>query len=187
MPRGLPKIESARLRLELPPPEDAARVLDYYVRNRAHLERWEPTRPADFFLLAWWERQLRHNREEFLNDNGLRTMISDRLDPTRRVLGVANLSNFVRGAFQACHLGYSIDKEREGTGMMTEALERLVRYAFEELGMHRVMANYQPHNERSARVLERLGFEREGFARSYLYIDGAWRDHVLTALVNPNR
>jgi ribosomal-protein-alanine N-acetyltransferase len=47
------------------------------------------------------------------------------------------------------------------------------------------MANYRPENERSARVLERLGFEREGLAREYLFIDGAWRDHVLTSLLNP--
>ena len=59
------------------------------------------------------------------------------------------------------------------------------RYSFDELGLHRIMANHQPENERSARLLERLGFEREGYARSYLHIAGAWRDHVLTALVRP--
>jgi ribosomal-protein-alanine N-acetyltransferase len=46
------------------------------------------------------------------------------------------------------------------------------------------MANYMPGNERSARLLERLGFEREGYAKAYLNIAGRWQDHVLTALVN---
>ena len=48
------------------------------------------------------------------------------------------------------------------------------------------MANYQPTNVRSGRLLERLGFVREGYARHHLLIDGAWRDHVLTALLNPS-
>ena len=46
------------------------------------------------------------------------------------------------------------------------------------------MANYMPHNHRSGKLLERLGFEREGYAKDYLLIDGQWRDHVLTALTN---
>ena len=70
---------------------------------------------------------------------------------------------------------------------MGEALGALIEYAFTELELHRLMANYRPENERSAAVLARLGFEREGFARDYLYIDGAWRDHVLTALVRRPR
>ena len=76
-----------------------------------------------------------------------------------------------------------------GTGLAPVApatagsLLALVIYAFEELQLHRLMANYQPENVRSGRVLERLGFVREGFAQAYLHIDGTWRDHVLTALV----
>jgi ribosomal-protein-alanine N-acetyltransferase len=53
------------------------------------------------------------------------------------------------------------------------------------LRLHRVMANYVPENERSARVLEKLGFEKEGYARSCLKIAGKWRDHILTAKLNP--
>lgn len=50
--------------------------------------------------------------------------------------------------------------------------------------MHRIMANYMPHNQRSGNLLTRLGFEREGYAKKYLLIDGTWQDHVLTALMN---
>jgi ribosomal-protein-alanine N-acetyltransferase len=56
---------------------------------------------------------------------------------------------------------------------------------FERMRVHRIMANFRPENERSRRLLQRLGFVEEGFARDYLFIDGAWRDHVLTSLVNP--
>jgi len=68
-------------------------------------------------------------------------------------------------------------------GLMFEALDAAVRYAFGPLDFHRVMANYMPRNERSGRLLERLGFEKEGYAKRYLKIDGLWEDHVLTAKI----
>jgi ribosomal-protein-alanine N-acetyltransferase len=165
----------------MPEPRDAARVLAYFERNRTHLEGWEPDRPAAFYTEPFWQRQLEVNREEFRADRGMRTFFVARDAPAGPILGVANLSNLVRGVFQNAFLGYSIDRAHEGRGLMTEALATLLAYAFGDLGLHRVSANYQPHNERSAAVLERLGFVREGFAERYLFLDGAWRDHVLTA------
>ena len=69
--------------------------------------------------------------------------------------------------------------------MMREALEATVEHVFAVLKLHRIQANYVPHNARSGRLLERLGFVNEGLAKDYLFIDGAWRDHVLTARFNP--
>jgi ribosomal-protein-alanine N-acetyltransferase len=97
-----------------------------------------------------------------------------------------NLNNVVRGVFAAAHLGYSVDAQDQGAGFGREAVGAVVQFAFERLRLHRVMANYQPTNERSARLLRRLGFVPEGFARDYLFIAGAWRDHVLTAKNNPD-
>lgn len=68
---------------------------------------------------------------------------------------------------------------------MSEIIEAGLRYVFEVLGLHRVMANYLPANTRSETLLLRLGFEKEGYAKSYLKIAGQWRDHVLTARINP--
>ena len=69
---------------------------------------------------------------------------------------------------------------------MTEFVEAATNYVFAELDLHRIMANYVKENVRSARILEKLGFEKEGYAKSYLKIAGTWRDHVLTAKINPN-
>jgi ribosomal-protein-alanine N-acetyltransferase len=96
-----------------------------------------------------------------------------------------SLSNIVRGVFQAAHLGYGIDHSLQGQGLMHEAVSEIIRFAFDDLRLHRLQANYQPHNQRSAALLQRLGFVEEGLARDYLYINGAWRDHVLTSLTNP--
>ncbi|MDG2718812.1 30S ribosomal protein S5 alanine N-acetyltransferase, partial [Vibrio parahaemolyticus] len=50
----------------------------------------------------------------------------------------------------------------------------------------RIQAGYMPHNKRSEAVLEHVGFNREGYAKDYLLINGEWQDHVLTSLINPN-
>ncbi|MBU6455639.1 MAG: GNAT family N-acetyltransferase, partial [Cyanobacteria bacterium REEB67] len=82
--------------------------------------------------------------------------------------------------------GYSIDQEREGKGMMKEALQSVITYGFTAMNLHRIMANYQPENGKSGGLLRSLGFNVEGYARDYLLIDGKWRDHILTSISNPN-
>ncbi|KPY04671.1 Ribosomal-protein-S5p-alanine acetyltransferase [Pseudomonas savastanoi pv. nerii] len=69
---------------------------------------------------------------------------------------------------------------------MQRALEVGNRYCFEQMGLHRIMASHMPANVRSERLLQSLGFEKEGYARAYLKIAGVWEDHVLRALINPN-
>jgi ribosomal-protein-alanine N-acetyltransferase len=102
-----------------------------------------------------------------------------------RIVGRVNFTQIVRGPFQSCMLGYAIDAECQGQGLMYEALQAALEHAFVVLRLHRVQANHLPENQRSARLLQRLGFRVEGLAREYLYINGAWRDHVLTALTYP--
>ncbi len=83
-------------------------------------------------------------------------------------------------------MGYSLAETEQSKGYMTEALQAAIQYVFQELNMHRIMANYMPHNQRSGNVLKRLGFVVEGYARDYLLIKGQWQDHILTSLTNPN-
>ncbi|MFT5014899.1 MAG: ribosomal-protein-alanine N-acetyltransferase, partial [Dinoroseobacter sp.] len=106
-------------------------------------------------------------------------------DTDSEVLGVCNFTNIVRGTFQSCHLGYALSARYQGQGLMAEALKPACRYIFETLMLHRIMANYLPRNERSGRLLAKLGFEVEGEAKQYLLIDGHWEDHILTSLINP--
>jgi ribosomal-protein-alanine N-acetyltransferase len=69
---------------------------------------------------------------------------------------------------------------------MTEAVGRGIEFAFREKNIHRIMANYVPQNLKSGRVLSRLGFVVEGYARNYLFLNGRWQDHVMTSLTNSN-
>ena len=100
-----------------------------------------------------------------------------------RSIATFSLTNIVCGPFQACHPGYGIAAHWQGYGLMHEVLEAGIAWAFDVLGLHRVMANYMPRNDRSARLLARLGFECEGHARDYLTIAGRWEDHVITAKI----
>jgi [ribosomal protein S5]-alanine N-acetyltransferase len=108
------------------------------------------------------------------------------LQNVKRIIGNFNFTNFAKGPFQACNLGFSIDQTFEGRGYMREAAKVAISHVFREMNMHRIMANYRPENGRSERLLTALGFQKEGLARDYLFLDGAWRDHVLTSLVNPD-
>lgn len=67
---------------------------------------------------------------------------------------------------------------------MFEALTEAIVYVFKELKLHRIMANYIPSNERSAKLLKRLNFLTDGYSHDYLFIAGRWQDHILTSLTN---
>ena len=191
MQRPALELVTERLLIQVPAVSAATQVAEYCRRNRDHLACWEPPRPDEYYTSRFWEKQIAASRAEFGQGHSARTVVFKRDPKARdqgrsgRVIGVINLSQIVRGGFQAGIVGYSLDHAEQGQGLMSEGLLALIEYAFLDLGLHRVMANYRPENERSARVLDRLGFDREGYAKEYLYIDGAWRDHVLTSLVRP--
>ena len=176
------ELAGKRVRLSQPAPERAAQVLAFFERNREHLAPWSPPRPSSFFSEEYWALALKQNQQSFEEGRSARFFIEEL--ESGNLVGNCNLTDIIRGAFQACHLGYAMDKDCQGRGLMSEALGLAIRYAFEELRLHRIEANYLPTNERSARLLRRHGFVVNGYARDYLYIGGAWRDHVLSAITN---
>jgi len=184
--RTPPILHGEQTTLRLPGEESAAAVLDYFVRNEPHHAFTSPLRAKDFYTEGFWRQRLVDNRREFEDDVSMRLFVFHRDASDGRVIGDCGFTQFVRGPMQACFVGYALDHECEGQGLMYDALRAALPYAFEKLGFHRIMAGYLPTNERSGNLLRRLGFTVEGYARDYLYIQGAWRDHVLTALTNPN-
>jgi ribosomal-protein-alanine N-acetyltransferase len=164
--------------------DDAAEMLAYRIRNREHLERWEGSSDGDaYYTLAAVDRAIAWWRAERMTRSAMRFIVRPIGEST--IVAKMNLFQIVRGAMQSGTIGYSVDAAHEGRGIMREAAEAVLAYAYDELGLHRIAANYQPHNLRSAMLLRRLGFQVEGYARDFLFIDGAWRDHVLTARYNP--
>jgi len=183
-PNDLPRIKTDRLLLTIPSEDAAPRMLAFAEENRAHFARWSPPEPTGYYTEEFWRNYFKVAQEEFRQGRSLKLVLFDSHKPDGRVIGECNFSNFMRGPFHACFLGYKIDRRDEGRGLMYEALAAAIRYTFDVLRMHRIMANYLPINERSGRLLRRLGFSVEGYARDYLLIDGEWRDHILTSLTN---
>ena len=101
----------------------------------------------------------------------------------KAIVGGMCLSQIFRKAFQNAYLGYYLFEKFTGSGLMTEAVRLVLRYAFNELKLHRVEANVQPHNTDSIAVLQRCGFSKEGFSPKYLKIGGRWRDHERWAII----
>lgn len=99
------------------------------------------------------------------------------------LLGVFNLSEIVRGAFESAYLGYYALAPHTGRGYMTEAMVLALDAAFGELALHRVEVNVQPGNKRSIALVVRVGFAREGYSRRYVRIGKRWRDHVRFAML----
>jgi ribosomal-protein-alanine N-acetyltransferase len=182
--RDVPIIETERLLLTIPDVAASSRMLAFVQENLEHFAPWSPPEPAGYYTENFWRDYLQRARREFEQGLSMRLVLFSRDDVEGAVVGDCNFTNFVRGPFQACYLGYKIARSAEGHGLMREALAAATRYAFETLRLHRIMANYVPTNERSGRLLRRLGFTVEGYARDYLLVGGAWRDHVLTSLTN---
>ncbi len=189
---ALPDLETERLTVRLARPGMQGAMARFLSENFAgHLERWSPPATSAFFGEVFWRDRLAVAVEEFNAGRAARFVLQPRshdaappLDAP--IVGTCNYTTIVRGPFLACHLGYQIAASHEGRGLMAEALRATNAFVFRSMRLHRIMANYRPENVRSGRLLDRLGFVREGLAKDYLFIDGAWRDHILTSLTNPS-
>ena len=161
---------------------DAERLVNFYQENHDHLKLWEPLREDGYHSSESWAARLITRVKE--QENGQSAYFAA-FDENEKIIAVCSLTNIIRGPFLACHMGYAVAKDQEGKGVMKNLCGFVIDYAFNQLHLHRLMANYMPNNERSRCLLETLGFRQEGLAKSYLKINGKWEDHVLTSLVNP--
>jgi ribosomal-protein-alanine N-acetyltransferase len=101
-----------------------------------------------------------------------------------RLAGEITLSSIQRGPFQNAFVGYWVDKAMAGLGLAPEATVAVLRFAFEELVLHRIEVAIVPRNRASRRVVEKLELREEGVALRYLEIDGRWEDHVRYAITS---
>ena len=179
----LPILHTERTVMTVLAPEQAALLLAYRLHNRAHLAPWEPARGPDYFTEAAARRRLAQSTEEARAGSAVHFIALDR--GSGAMLATCSFTNIVHGVFQACHLGFSVAAACQGQGLMHEVARAGIDYMFAQQRLHRIMASHLPRNVRSAALLDKLGFEREGYARSYLRINGKWEDMVLSSLINP--
>lgn len=183
---SLPELDTPRLSLRILGSEDVERARRFNAENAAFLAPWEPPVPANSpdveVLRVVRERAV----AEALDGRAYSfALLASGAGPDVPILGWLNFTNVIRGVFLSCVMGYKLHHTMQGHGYMTEAAQAGIDWLFDTMHLHRISANYMPHNQRSAAVLRRLGFRIEGTAKDYLFIGGRWRDHVLTSLVNP--
>ena len=178
-----PLLNTLRLTITHLSKESDHNICQYYLKNDSFLAATSAKRPPDFLTQGYWEKQIDNSLKELMEGSAVRLTIRHNEAPDK-IIGIVNLTQIFRGSFQAAYLGFSISESHQGQGLMKEALTEIVRYAFENLNLHRIMANHLVENKRSEKLLRLLGFTVEGIAKNYLYINSAWRDHVLTSLTN---
>lgn len=155
-------INTARTYIEVMSKKHAPALLAYELENSDHLSPWSPKRSDKFYTLDIWLSVCEASELAFKKGNEVRFVALHK--ETNEIVGVCNFTGIVQGVFQACFLGYTIAKKFEGQGYMTEILDEAICYMFDVVGLNRIMATYMPHNQRSERVLLKLGFEKEGVA-----------------------
>ncbi|MFE3164554.1 GNAT family N-acetyltransferase [Streptomyces sp. NPDC059224] len=156
---------------------DAEPLSAAYVRNRKHLEPWEPVRPESFFTVEGQAERI---------DGLLRQAADGIMVPwvmeaarDRGIVGAITLSGISLGPFCSSYVGYWVAGDQQGRGLASAALERVCEIARDDLGLHRIEASTLIDNTTSQRVLKKCGFETIGDAPQYLHINGKWRDSRL--------
>lgn len=177
------KLRGNNVELKVFTPEDSEDMLEYYIRNKEHLQPFEPAREDSFYTLEVQRRILIENYKQYLNG----TTISFGIYLNDKLIGKAQLSNIVMGIFRSAFIGYSVDKDYQGRGYMKEALGLILDYAFGEMELHRIEASTLVDNIKSQRVLLGCGFKELGVNKEYLFINGAWRDHKTFYIINGNK
>lgn len=176
------QIETQRLTLTKIRLDDKEAYYKYFLKNKDFLRKWGPRQPVGFFTTQFWDKLI----VKYVNEqNSIRVLIRSKDNPAT-VIGAISFTHIARGIFNSCIIGYKLDYEYEGQGLMSEAVEAAIEYMFTQEKLHRIEAGYMPHNFRSGALLKKLGFHKIGVAPKYLNINGRWEDHVLVQKINDN-
>jgi ribosomal-protein-alanine N-acetyltransferase len=175
-----PLIEGDGVYLRAPQMGDFAEWAEVRAASRAFLTPWEPIWPHDDLTRTAFRRRLKRYAEDVRSDQAYAFFLFAK-DGT--LVGGLTLANIRRGVAQAGSLGYWMGERFARRGFMTAAVNSLIPFSFGALRLHRIEAACIPSNVASIRLLEKTGFQREGYAREYLCINGTWQDHYLYALL----
>ncbi|MDC1174216.1 GNAT family N-acetyltransferase [Bacteriovoracaceae bacterium] len=151
----------------------------YYKKKRNFHLSTSPKRSENFFTDHYWKKAIPIHLEEQEKESAIRFFI---LNNEQVIIGNINFSNIQGFPIHSCNLGYSLDEDYTGKGIMTYFLNQAIEFVFHKTSVHKVFANHTPWNISSARVLNKLGFSKIGECKDYLLINDNWEDHVLNVL-----
>ncbi|MDP5275773.1 GNAT family N-acetyltransferase [Chengkuizengella axinellae] len=177
-------LETERLILKVIDESYVEKVVDYWNKNKQFLNPWSPLVDDEFFTAYFQSSKLKDDIQRMKEGLMFKVWMIKKEDEKEEIIGSISLNNIVRGVFQSCHIGYQLSHNETNQGYMTEAVQRVIDYAFYDLKLHRIEANIMPINGASLKVVEKLGFESEGLAKKYLKINGKWEDHIHMVILN---
>lgn len=162
--------------------EDALELLELNIRNREHFEFWMPLKPKEEqYSLGAHQERIRQTLQKMQDDRYYAFGVF--LKENNALIGEVSASFIERFPAETCMIGYQLDRNYNGQGLMAEAVSQAVGLLFDKYAFHRLRAEVMPENIGSIRVLEKVGFRREGLARKSLYINGNWEDFTMFALL----
>ena len=179
-PETVPSIVGEGVVLRVPQMADYPAWSALREASRNFLQPWEPTWPPDDVSRLAFRRRLKRYIRDLEQDQAYPFFIF-RNDGV--LVGGITITQIRRGVSQTCSIGYWMGAAHAGRGHMSAAVAATTPFVFDNLKLRRIEAACLPHNHASIRLLEKAGFRREGYAREYLCIDGAWQDHLLYALL----
>jgi ribosomal-protein-alanine N-acetyltransferase len=176
------RLTTQRLVLRPPRTNDVGEIRRLLRHNHTHLKPWNPApRPGeDAASITEVSNAVLRQRRDWKNGRSFVFMLSLTAEPAR-FIGKIALNGVMRGAMHGAYLGYWMDVDHQNGGLCTEGIRAVLDFAFGPAQLHRIQAAIMPHNPKSLRVIEKLGFRREGYAERYLQIGGNWEDHILFA------
>ncbi len=116
----------------------------------------------------------------FTDNRGIRWGIARK--GTTALIGTCGIYDWNK-TVQRAEIGYDLDPAYWGQGLMTEALEAVLEYGFEQMQLNRIQAIIDSENSRSIKLVQRLGFTHEGVLRQNSHFNGQLRDDVVFSLL----
>ena len=161
--------------------DDAAWLAHLVAKNRYYWSVFEPRHQDSYFTPAVQREKILESLHHMKNQREFSFGIFDWR--TNELIGHISMYSIKRLPFSSAFIGYSIDEMNAGKGIATEAVQLVVKYGMEVVGLHRIEAYVSPRNIGSIRVLEKANMQREGLLRQLLFINGEWEDHFLYAML----
>ena len=157
-------------------------VWRFHNENKDAFADTEPRRPADFYTWKGVRANLKYDDKLSRKCEEFRFWIQAK--GSKEIIGTVCISSILFGSVKSCFLSYKIAEKHQGKGYASEAVKEIIHFAFTVLQLHRIESYVMPRNQKSLRVMEKLGFMPEGVSRRCLEVNGVWEDHVRFSLLN---
>lgn len=173
-------IKTERLVLRASRKTDFKKWCEVRARNESYLKPFEPEWSDNWNTRRVFSRRVSRQEKEWINGLAYSYLVFER--GSQDIIGGMNVNAVNRGAAQFASLGYWVSEDKQGQGLMSEAMSGIIFFCFYILNLDRLNAATLEKNEKSIRLLKSKGFEEEGFARKYIEIEGRRQDHLLFGL-----